>query len=184
MWKVKKTFVIAFIIWLIPFLFRVLIVDFPQVKNNAFAKAESIETKITKAIDDGNNHNAFLLLFINNIKGCTINVIGGFLLALPTMFNLSFNGFVAADVFVNAYNSGFSICNILKTTLPHSFELIGFWLSGAIGLSIAWKLIQFMRGKDEFDGLFLKKIVKYACIVVAIIICAAYVEAYISVKMI
>lgn len=55
-----------------------------------------------------------------------INILGGFLLGLVTLLNLSINGLAASDVFTTVYNSGFGLNNILKSTLPHSFELIGF----------------------------------------------------------
>ena len=176
---VKKTFVGAFVIWLIPFLLRIYCFDFPQEK--IVANTENTQVKILQAYDEGNSAKVFLLIFSNNIKGCVINVLGGFLLSLGTLINLAFNGFASADAFVNVYNSGFSICNIFKTTLPHSFELIGFWLSGAMGFSITWNLIQFMRGKNAFDKTLLRKMLKHACLVVIIIVCSAFVEAYISV---
>ena len=78
----------------------------------------------------------------------------------------------------------YSLNNILKTTFSHSFELIGFWVSGAIGLSIAWKLIQFMCGKEMITIQFYKQIVLWIVAVFVIILVAAFVEAYISVKVI
>jgi uncharacterized membrane protein SpoIIM required for sporulation len=68
----------------------------------------------------------------------------------------------------------------LKVTLPHSFELIGFWLSGAIGFYITWDIIQFMRGKGTFTSHFYKRTGVYSLAVFFIILAAAYVEAYIS----
>jgi uncharacterized membrane protein SpoIIM required for sporulation len=68
----------------------------------------------------------------------------------------------------------------LKVTLPHSFELIGFWLSGTIGFYITWNIIQLMRGKESFTIRFYKKVGFYSLAVFFIILAAAYVEAYIS----
>jgi hypothetical protein len=55
-----------------------------------------------------------------------------------------------------------SIISILKVTLPHSFELIGFWLSGAIGFCIAWNIVQFIRGKKilfSYNSLNIRNII-------------------------
>lgn len=179
------TCIIAFLIWFLPFVLRTMIkIDFVEETNMIQTPMETIIDQISNAFDSHNNKEAFLLILKNNLKGCIINILGGFFLGLGTITNLSFNGFMSSDVFVTIYNSGFSISNILRTTLPHSFELIGFWLSGAIGLNIARKMIQFMRGRDVFSMHFCKQFCLWTCVVFIIILCAAYVEAYISIKMI
>lgn len=177
--------IIAFLFWLFPFVLRTMIkIDFVEETNITQRFEENIIEKISNAFDSQDNEKAFLLILKNNLKGCMVNILGGFFLGLGTITNLAFNGFMSSDIFVVTYNSGFSISNILKTTLPHSFELIGFWLSGAIGLDVAWKMIQFMKGKNEFTIYFSKQFFLWICAVVVIILCAAYVEAYISIKMI
>ncbi|MFK2367746.1 stage II sporulation protein M [Bacteroides fragilis] len=85
-----------------------------------------------------------LLPFKNNMQGCILNVLGGGLLGIGTLFNLLLNGFCFADVCCRTYKLGMSITDIFALTLPHSFELIGFWISGGIGLYIAWNIILFM----------------------------------------
>jgi uncharacterized membrane protein SpoIIM required for sporulation len=45
---------------------------------------------------------------------------------------------------MSTYKEGLCVKSILKVTLPHSFEFIGFWLSGAIGFYIAWNIILFV----------------------------------------
>lgn len=143
---------------------------------------------VIEAIQDAwkanDNDKAFILIFATNIKGCVINVCGGALLGIGTVANLAINGFAASDAFVCSYESGFSIKNILKTTLPHSPELIGFWLSGAMGFMIAWQLVLFMRGKESWSKGFLKRMCIYAICVFLIILCSAYIEAHISINMV
>lgn len=90
------------------------------------------------------------------------------------------NGYASADVFRSIYDSGFPLTSILKTTLPHSFELIGFWLSGTIGFMVTWQLIQFMKGHQSFSTKILKQLGLLICIMFVLILGAAYVEAYIS----
>jgi uncharacterized membrane protein SpoIIM required for sporulation len=124
----------------------------------------------------------FLLIFKNNLKGCLVNIFGGIMLGLGTLMNLIYNGFFSADVFKSSFDAGLSLSEILKVTLPHSFELIGFWLSGAIGFYIAWHLLQLMRGKESLPKGFYKTVGTGAALVFVIIFVAAYVEAYISVN--
>jgi uncharacterized membrane protein SpoIIM required for sporulation len=140
--------------------------------------------KTIQLLHDGNKQEAFIEILKNNLRGCVLNVLGGVLLGLGTVFNLMFNGFFSADMFASSYKSGLSIGSILKVTLPHSFELIGFWLSGAIGFYIAWNIIQFMRGKGTFTSYFYKRIGICSLAVFIIILAAAYVEAYISTSII
>jgi len=135
---------------------------------------------IIQLLNEGNRKDAFVLIFINNIKGCLLNIVGGVVLGLGTFFNLVFNGFGSADMFVASYEAGLSINEILKATLPHSFELLGFWLSGGMGFYFAWSIIQFIRKNESFSSHFYKQMGVCAIIVFILILSAAYVEAYIS----
>ncbi|WP_449190879.1 stage II sporulation protein M [Tannerella forsythia] len=175
---------ISFLIWLLPFIGRIFFIEMPIIESSDTAQYDSVISEITESLDQDNHFEAFLLIFKNNILGCAINIAGGVFLGLGTIINLFINGFASADIFKNVYDLGFGLNNILKTTFSHSFELIGFWVSGAIGLSIAWKLIQFMRGKEMITIHFYKQIVLWIVAVFVIILVAAFVEAYISVKVI
>jgi len=185
----KKLFFIllavSFLCWLLPFIARLYFFNIPvtnyyNVKTPTFNNTNVID-KILQSISINDRRNAFILIFKNNIKGCLLNIIGGFTLGLGTFFNLLINGFYTANIFVFSYNSGINIQTILKATLPHSFELLGFWLSGTIGFSIAWILIQFMKGKKILETLFLKQMGLCIILVFISIFMAAYVEAYVSI---
>lgn len=132
---------------------------------------------------EGNRYKTFVFIFKNNIKGCIFNIIGGFVLGIATIMNLVLNGFFSADIFASSYSAGMPLYRILETTLPHSFELLGFWLLGATGLYIAWNVILFIRGKESFSSHFYKRVGIEFIVVFVIILTAAYVEAYISMKM-
>jgi len=179
-------FILSFVCWLLPFIVRLFFVNIPEIQVKPIENPQSITItmdKIVLLLSENKKQDAFWLIFLNNIKGCLINIIGGFLLGLGTLINLMFNGFFMADIFASSYESNPNINLILRTTLPHSFELIGFWLSGAIGFYFAWNIIQFMRGKESFSSQFLKQTVIGILIVFIIIFSAAYVEAYISTSM-
>jgi uncharacterized membrane protein SpoIIM required for sporulation len=171
--------------WLLPFVFRIFFVEMPEITPEQLEqlpseRQQNAAQEVIQMLSAGDKDGAFSAIFKNNLKGCIINIAGGALFGLGTLFNLMFNGFFSADIFALSYKSGLSIESILKVTLPHSFELIGFWLSGAIGFYIAWNIIQFMRGKGTFTSRFYKRTGIYSLAVIIIILAAAYVEAYIS----
>lgn len=175
--------------WLLPFALRVFFVEMPEITSEQLEqlpaeRQQSAVQEVIQMLSSGDKQEAFLAIFKNNLKGCIINIAGGVLFGLGTLFNLMFNGFFSADMFASFYKSGLSIESILRVTLPHSFELISFWLSGAIGFYIAWNIIQFMRGKGTFTSHFYKQVGLYTLVVVIIILAAAYVEAYISTSII
>ena len=81
------------------------------------------------------------------------------------------------------YKLGMSITDIFALTLPHSFELIGFWISGGIGLYIAWNIILFMYTDKMPTFKFYKNIGINLLIIFIIILSAAYIETYVSINM-
>ena len=178
-----KFIILSFLLWFIPFFSRITMnisYDSLPVLNDMSNSPLSI---LYTALKNSSSDEAFLLVFKNNIKSCLINVCGGVSLGVCTIVNLAYNGFATSDMFVVSYQSGFSLSDILKTTLPHSFELIGFWLSGAMGLMIAYRLLLFMRGREDISRDFLKQMCIMAFIVFVTTLCAAYVETHISVNM-
>ena len=178
-----KFIILSFLLWFIPFFSRITMnisYDSLPVLNDMSNSPLSI---LYTALKNSDSDEAFLLVFKNNIKSCLINVCGGVSLGVCTIVNLAYNGFATSDMFVVSYQSGFSLSDILKTTLPHSFELIGFWLSGAMGLMIAYRLLLFMRGREDISKDFLKQMCIMAFIVFVTTLCAAYVETHISVNM-
>lgn len=175
----------ALLCWLFPFIYRIFFIESPILENNQLVERTSdLQNTVDNVIQalSNNKEKAFALIFLNNLKGCLLNIAGGAFLGLGTTINLMINGFYTADIFATSYNSGMTLQKMVSVTLPHSFELIGFWLSGAIGFYIAWNFILFMRGKNHFNLFFLKTIVILTVIVFALILSAAYVESFISVN--
>ena len=155
--KRNKLFVLSFLLWLIPFCARIpMNISYENVSSLGSTNNSALSI-LYEALEDSSSDEAFLLVFKNNIKSCLINVCGGVSLGVCTIVNLAYNGFATSDMFVVSYQSGFSLSDILKTTLPHSFELIGFWLSGAMGLMIAYRLLLFMKGRENISRDFLKQ---------------------------
>lgn len=196
-------FVIAFALWALPFFVRMFVIDtadlhpvkeqeraaedtiYSAMADNIVNKEEApaedtFVSEVNTLMNNGELSKVFYMIFSNNIKGCFVNIMGGFTLGITTAFNMLFNGFSASDIFTTVAESDMGISGVLETTLPHSFELIGFWLSGAIGLSITWQLIRFMRGRDIFNMLYVRQLVLATIIMTVLILGAAYVETYVS----
>ncbi len=177
---------LSFALWTIPLILRIYWVEAPNIEADNeqlfLDSGNDVLKEISKLISEGNKQELFIYIFWNNIKGCILNILGGVLLGLGTLLSLTLNGFVFADIYVSSYNSGITISEMLKVTLPHSFELIGTWLSGALGFYIAWLIICFMRGKENFTPKVCRLIGMYSAIVVLIVLLAAYVEAFITSK--
>ena len=162
-------FTLAFLCWTIPFLLRLLVIDMPDITTVSIEHDDTIETKIVQQLNENNSLKAFILVLKNNLLG------------LMTLFNLIYNGFFMADTFVYAHNIvGLNANLLLKLFLPHSFELIGFWMSGAVGFYIAWNIIQVMLGKKNITPCFYKNVGISFIIISFIITIAAYVEIYVS----
>lgn len=181
----KKIFwfflLLSFLLFSIPFVLRIYYIEVPVIKNYAEPKNIGIVGEIVSFGQKNNTWSVFRLIFINNLKGCIINIIGGIMLGTSTVYNLIINGFLIADTFDIIHKNGMGVSLILKYTLPHCFELLGFWLSGAIGFSIAKLLIDFMKGKDLPNSNYFNFLAKCIVATVLIILSAAFVEAYVSI---
>jgi stage II sporulation protein M len=185
-----KTFAIcvgiAFVIWLIPFSLR-LAINFDQPEapvKKALVKepAKGVVTNIFEAYASGDKNEAFHLIFFNNLKVAVINIAGGLFLGLGTFVNLALNGFYAADVFSTIHKNGMSWSKIIEHTAPHSFEMIGIWMSGGLGFYIALLMIGIMV-KNKYPTILNYKIIVTSSLCIGLIILlAAYMEAYVSVK--
>lgn len=186
----NKSFIYSILLasamWILLFALRIFVIEMPQIDMEKLQQLPNVENKAAQEtlqhFSVGNKQAAFVSIFTNNIKSCILNILGGAFLGLSTMINLAFNGFAFADIMVSIHSAGMSIRDILRTTLPHSFELIGTWLSGGIGFYIAWLIICFMQGKESFTPKICKLIGMYSIVVFLIILLAAYVEAFITSK--
>ncbi|MBD3377820.1 hypothetical protein GF406_22515 [candidate division KSB1 bacterium] len=169
--------------WLAPFCIRIFLVDFENsvpLPETTEPQGNNILFQIKQYLDAGKKFDAFGLIFWNNLQVCVLNMVGGAMLGIITMISLLQNGFFTADVMSNVYYSNISVNEIVQHTLPHSIELIGIWISGAIGFSFAKTMIDFMRGKSLPSKQFMKFIGYHFLIMLLIILTAAYIEVYIS----
>lgn len=183
--RTKRTFrfflFYSFLFWGVPFTLRLFFIDVNGIDTQSTENSLNIVTEITAHVLNNDRWSVFCLIFINNLKVCVVNIVGGVMLGIPTVINLLINGFSAADVFANIHSNGIGVSQILKHTLPHCFELVGIWLSGAIGFSLAKLMIDFMRGNEVINVKFFRFISKCIVVTVLIILLAAFIEAYVSI---
>lgn len=169
------------LLWLIPFSIRICMGQIYTENQETKIYNPTIDS-IFQACSSGNTFQSFIMIFENNLLCCILNILNGFLLGVGTTVNLAANGFLSADMFVSC-NQTMPITDILKTTMPHSFEMLGVWLSGGIGFMIAWRIKQLAFNNEVVNMKFVKKMCIYTGIVFLLILCAAFVEAYVSMNM-
>jgi len=177
-------FAISFLIWVTPFLIRILFMDSIIISHSKPNQKMSLDivSVITEHLNNNNKLSAFYLIFTNNLKVCITNILGGVLLGIGTLINLFINGFYTADVLSNIHSNGTSWNVIIEHTIPHSFEMIGVWFSGALGFFIAKTIFDIMLKNKYPTLIFYKTIASSTLIIVIIIFIAAYIESFISIS--
>jgi uncharacterized membrane protein SpoIIM required for sporulation len=168
--------------WLVPFILTLILVkDLNKSNNNQVFRESELDETLLSAYKAKNRLDIFRLIFSNNLRVASINVVGGIFLGIVTLLNLIQNGFYAGCVFSSLHNNGMSWKNIIIHTAPHSFEMLGIWLSGGLGFYIALLLHSAIRKNDYPTSGDYRKIGIGILISVLLIFLAAYVEAYISI---
>lgn len=61
-----------------PFVIRLSVHIEPMQSDNVDMNTNNVVDNIIKSIDAHNNSTTFELIFMNNIKGCLINVLGAY----------------------------------------------------------------------------------------------------------
>jgi len=172
---------LSFLFWVLPFVLRLFLINEVKIEDDTDVKGLKVVSDITECLLKNDRWSAFCLIFSNNLKVCIVNIAGGAMFGIVTLINLVVNGFITADTFATIHNNGMEVSKILKYTLPHSFELIGIWLSGAIGFYIAKVVFDYMKGTELPTSHSFKFIGKCFICVVIIILVAAFIEAYVSI---
>ena len=151
-------------------------------KNN---KTEKISTHsiVANYLKKGDNFSIFKLIFTNNLKCCIINTAGASLLCIPTVYNSLYCGFVIGCQIADIVNDKTHSRERLTKVLPHSFEVVGLWLSGANGFFLLYIMFWILKKNERFTNKGLKLIGYSMASSVFIILFAAIIEAFISIKL-
>jgi uncharacterized membrane protein SpoIIM required for sporulation len=118
----------------------------------------------------------FVNIFSSNLKVVFINILGGLTLGMLTYVNLITNGVVLSYVLKVIHLIDKKLYLVL---LPHSFEIIAYILSGAVGIELGVVLFShiFLEKKIKLD---MSKMITKITISVLIIFISALIEVYIS----
>lgn len=125
------------------------------------------------------SENLTITIIVQNLKCIATNIFGFFSLGLTTSVNLFYNGFI------HGYNIRYSLSvdglNTWHKILPHSFELIGLYISGAVGYYGANFLLKIVFDKNIQLRKWIITSILFTIISSIIIISAAYIESHISI---
>lgn len=118
------------------------------------------------------------LVIYSNLKCIAFNAFGFVSLGFTTFLNLLFNGFVhGASIRFWTIIIGQDAWNRI---LPHSFELVGIFISGGVGFFCLSFLTKFIRGKDYKVNRWIYTSLFFTFVACIIIIIAGFIEGYIS----
>jgi len=131
------------------------------------------------------NNNLFLYFLTNNLKLVALLISGSVLFGVPTFLNLLANGIFVGSVIKSAILLRDEFLEFILLILPHGiFEIPGIIIAGAAGFKIPYEIIPYLAGKKE-EILTKEDIKEYftlALISIILIVIAAWIEAYITLK--
>lgn len=165
---------ISFLIWSIGFVVSFLL-PFESVYN---LDCELIPSETNTSTKLTSSQELTILVIGSNLKCIAINTLGFVSFGFTTFLNLLFNGFV----------HGFSIrfwtnligIEALNRILPHSFELVGIFLSGGVGFLGVSFIIKFLCGNDNIVRSWIFTSSFFTILACLIIIVAGFIEGYVS----
>lgn len=122
----------------------------------------------------------YSVIIRNNMGVCAISILGGALLALPTIVCVVSNGKALGwQVATIVRDYKHRNARILRL-MPHGFEIFAFWLSGGMGFYILFFLVDLARNKiinvqKQLNIMFVGILFS-----VTLVLFAALIEAYVS----
>ncbi|NAY89961.1 MAG: hypothetical protein GU347_04530 [Desulfurococcales archaeon] len=121
-----------------------------------------------------------VLIFINNLTVALLMYILGITVVLPSLIVL-LNGAVAGVVVAFAENKGISSALAILSMVPHGiFELSAFFISASYGTMLGVMFWKRVLGKDGELRSFVAKMPFYVAFTIALLLLAAFIEAFIS----
>ena len=166
--------IFSFILWGTGYLIA-FVLPFEDIYNSTRSITHKTDIANFSSMDV---ENLTLRIILNNSKSILINITGFFSLGITTVLNLLFNGFM------HGHSIRYSLSCIGNETwvriLPHSFELIGLYLSGAVGFyntSLLQKILSSRRIRFK-HYLYISSFFTFVAFI--IIIAAGIIEGEIS----
>ncbi|MBO8152119.1 MAG: stage II sporulation protein M [Candidatus Marinimicrobia bacterium] len=145
-----------------------------------FIKINVYEGVVIRSKIDINSNPLFVKILINNMLVILFNISGCYIFGLTPIFSLISNGFFIGFwlkfVMLNIDNR---YIFLIKKFMPHSIEIVGIILSGAIGIKGVKRL--YMKNFNPSVELAESKFeITFS---ILIIILSALIEAYVSAKL-
>lgn len=170
--------ILSAIIWIVTFFIGYFC-------NNGFLKFTSDNRYIiifSDILKEKSSFELLKLILVNNISLLLLNISGAATFGITSLASLITNGYISG-AFVNSVEAkSASVSEILKHTLPHSIEFIGFWISNGVGFAFAYYIFLFIFYNKTHKGVF-KFLTLLSLISLLIIVFAAFIEVYISFKL-
>lgn len=133
-------------------------------------------------LQEKNNFELLKIILVNNIILLLLNISGAATFGITSLASLLTNGYISGAFMNSVEAKSISISDILKHTLPHSIEFIGFWISSGVGFAFAYYTFLFIFYNKTYKGVF-RFLTLLSFISLLIIILAAFIEVYISFKL-
>lgn len=88
-------------------------------------------------------------VFVVNSRILLVLVLGGFVLAIPTVLSLMLNGIGFGSIVIAILDGG-SLRSVVLTLGPHGlFELPAVWLAGGVGIHISHRVLAYCVGRTD-----------------------------------
>lgn len=124
----------------------------------------------------------FKYITINNEKVIILNYCGALSLGLCSVALAALNGITFGN-YIGVYSNYVSLYDILKYTLPHSFELLAIIFSSGEGFFLGTSLFLCLLGYKKVNNINFMKAAIHFIYCSIIILLAAFVEAYITMSL-
>lgn len=125
----------------------------------------------------------FLGILTTNVQVVGSQMVGGVLLAFPTVVMGLFNGIAHGIVLTQAHSEGVALAQALPLVVPHAaFELPALWISAAVGYKFPVATWRYLR--ERKDALLTRReladalALSVAALVLTVV--AAWIEATVS----
>lgn len=176
--------IITAIIWIVSAFAGGALYNSSDIQGRQFNVGVSIQAPNLQQNETSFTNEAELFkdIVTNNIY-CNINNLkGAALFGLPTVINVTLNGLVHGNQLAQIIHQPYTETGTLriKRILPHSFELIGLFMSGGVAFNGVWILIGIIRSRSDKFWYSIIISIAYILISISITYLAALIEAYYS----
>ena len=128
---------------------------------------------------------SFIYILLNNFEIIIVQILGGFLLGIPTFLIEAYNALFFGHLIKSCVFYKISLDKIIFLILPHGiFEIPAIIIAGAAGFKIPYEIIRYLAGKKEqiLTKEDIKEYLTLALISIILIVIAAWIEANITLK--